>query len=61
MGLGPQLTALLRGLVTPAGVAETLRSTEQDVLTFLKMVIEQRLANLSGTPPEPRGTTVVIE
>jgi hypothetical protein len=61
MGLGPQLTTLLRGLVTPAGVAESLRSTELDVLTFLKTVIEQRMAALGGAAPEAKGTSVVID
>ncbi len=61
MGLGPQLTALLRSLVPAAGLAETLRGTELEALTFLKSIIDQRIASLSGGGSDTRGTRVVID
>lgn len=61
MGVGPQLTALLRSVMPTTGLAESLRGTELDALTFLKTIIEQRISSLSGTPPDPRGTRVEID
>jgi hypothetical protein len=64
MGLGPQLTALLRSLAPPAGVADAVRSTQLDVLKFLKSMIDQRIANLAtgpGAAAGARGTRVPID
>lgn len=61
MGVGPQLTALLKSVVPTTGLAESLRGTELDALRFLKTVIEQRIASLAGTPPDSRGSRVDIE
>lgn len=61
MGLGPQLTSLLKGLVTPEAVAEQWRSGQLETLKLLRVLIDQRISALSGPEPASRGTKVTVE
>ncbi len=61
MGLGPQLTALLRGVVTPEAVAAQWKSGELEILKLLRLIIDQRIAGLSGPDATVRGTKLTVE
>ena len=61
MGLGPQLSALLRSVVPATNLVESMRTTELDVLKFVRSIIDQRIASLSDTPPKATFTRVTIE
>jgi hypothetical protein len=61
MGLGPQITALLRGLVPAEGISESVRAMQLDVLRFLKELIDQRIESLSGSAPGSQGRKITIE
>jgi hypothetical protein len=61
LGLGPQLTALLRSLIPPGAVLEQIRTGQLEALKFLRMLIDQRIASLTKEAPQPRGTRVRID
>jgi len=61
MGLGPQLTALLRGVVSPETLAEQWKSGELETLKLLRLLIDQRISSLAGPEPSSRGTTLTVE
>ncbi len=61
LGLGPQLTALLRRVVATDALANQLRTGELEALRFLRALIDQRIAGLSPDEPQGRGTKVTIE
>jgi hypothetical protein len=61
MGLGPQLTTLLRSMIPTTGLAESIHTGQLEALKFLKTIIDQRIATLSGQEADTRGTRVTID
>lgn len=49
LGLGPQLTALLRALGPSGEVAEHLRAAQIEILKAIRALIDQRIASLSAS------------
>jgi len=59
MGLGPELTQLIRRLGTADDAWENVRTASVEVLKALRALIDERIAALDREPA--RGTKVKIE
>jgi hypothetical protein len=59
MGLGPELTRLLRHLAPSEDAWQRLRTAELEVLKVLSALVEDRIRALSHEPE--RGTKVDVE
>lgn len=59
LGLGPQLTALLRALGPSDEVTGHLRAAQVEILKAVRVLIDQRIASLSAQ--ESSGQRVPVE
>jgi hypothetical protein len=59
LGLGPQLTALLRALGPSDEVTSHLRAAQVEILKAVRVLIDQRIASLSAQ--ESSGQRVPVE
>lgn len=59
MGLGPQVTEMLRKLGPPESVREHFRNAQVEMLKGIRAMLDQRIEQLSRT--EEKGTKVAVE
>lgn len=61
MGLGPQITAALRGTWPDKDLVDQFRQVQLEVLKLVRTLVEQRIANLADQAPASKGTKLTVE
>ena len=59
LGLGPELTALLRRVAAPEDVRRQLQHAEIEVLRAIKALVDMRLQAVDATPS--KGTRIPVD